>query len=152
MVKITEQLLEQGKSSRGAWSNKQLKALGLKEGFNFNKGWKYKLIGKMVSKEQVNTFLALKDAHLKNKQGHYKPNDNILFDKYCLPEERKPDIWAGTHKYNCSTCIHGVTGSCTDGDANSLCGYYYSLDGTMHGIELSRQESKEEELPLFAGV
>lgn len=81
MVKVTKELLEQGRSSRGAWSNRQLRALGLKKGFNFNKGWKYKLIGSWVTEDQVERFLALKDAHLKNKKGYYKPNDDILFEQ-----------------------------------------------------------------------
>jgi len=43
MVRITEQILEEGKSSKGSWSKKQLQVLGTTA--YLNKGWKERLIG-----------------------------------------------------------------------------------------------------------
>ena len=65
MPKITIELLEAGKSMNNFWSERQLAILGL----DFkNKGWKKRAIGKEITQEQVDKFLLLKDAHLKNKQ------------------------------------------------------------------------------------
>lgn len=59
---ITEQVLEQGLSSNGAYSYKQLKCLGTKA--HKNPGWRDKLIGSSVPDDKVEEFLSLKDEHL----------------------------------------------------------------------------------------
>jgi hypothetical protein len=67
---VTKEILEQGMSINGAWSLKQLKALGIvhKGSRKFPaKGWKDKLIGSDVHFSRIETFLTLKDAHLKKK-------------------------------------------------------------------------------------
>lgn len=73
-MRITQEILEQGRSSRGGWSNKQLKALGLpdiwinpKDG-GLKKDWKKWLLSSEVPIESIERFLSLKDKHLKPKQ------------------------------------------------------------------------------------
>ena len=66
MVTVTLALLEQGMSLNGSWNRAQLQALGVKTIWH-NKGWKSRLIGSKVTKEQVNEFLRLKNRHLAHK-------------------------------------------------------------------------------------
>lgn len=61
---LTEEILNQGKSINGFWSNKQLYALGLSE---IKKGWKTEVLGKELSSDNINNFLSLKNKHLKHK-------------------------------------------------------------------------------------
>jgi len=66
---ITEDILEQGLSSNGGWSNKQLKALGLPKQYfkrdgGLLKGWRRFLVGLDVPEEYIVRFLELKNAHL----------------------------------------------------------------------------------------
>ena len=61
---ITNQIIEQGRSSRGGWSHDQFRCLGE---FEFKKGWKKELIGKDIPEEKIKCFLELKDKHLANK-------------------------------------------------------------------------------------
>lgn len=65
MVIFTEEILNQGKSKNGFWSNKQLYALGLTE---IKKGWKRVVIGKELPDEFIQLFLALKNKHLKKEE------------------------------------------------------------------------------------
>ena len=67
MVTITEELLEEGLSRKGGWNKKQLQALGVKD-FLQEPGWKKRLIGAVVTEEQKNEFLRLKNAHLDQKR------------------------------------------------------------------------------------
>lgn len=67
---ITAELIEQGRSIRGGWNLKQLRALGLSGNYfrsngGLYSGWKWDLIGKNVPKENIDNFLTLKDKHLK---------------------------------------------------------------------------------------
>lgn len=66
MPVITNQLLNQGKSVRGSWSTAQLAQLGID--ITNNSGWLKKSIGKSVTQEQIDNFIALKDSHLVNKE------------------------------------------------------------------------------------
>ena len=60
---ITNELIEEGKSSKGGWNNEQFKCLGeLKFAV---KGWKKRVIGTEVSKDAIKRFLELKDLHIK---------------------------------------------------------------------------------------
>lgn len=80
---VTEQILQAGMSDRGAWSLKQLKCLLPAKEFMGNKGafpdhgWRKRIIGRNVSKKQIERFLELKNAHLKEKTGQLftKPRD-----------------------------------------------------------------------------
>ncbi len=67
MVTVTQELLEQGLSVNGAWSRKQLVAIGVpvRKRFKLIKGWKDRLIGSVITEQQKTRFLALKDAHIK---------------------------------------------------------------------------------------
>ncbi len=89
MVKVTPELLEQGISVNGAWSKKQLLALGVPVGKRFKliKGWKDRLIGSEITEQQGNLFLMLKNEHL----DEYEP----LFDMECLNSQHMQEIGAG---------------------------------------------------------
>jgi len=58
---VTETILHNGKSRNGGWSLKQIKLLGADGRV---RGWKRKIIGSQVSETNIESFLALKDAHL----------------------------------------------------------------------------------------
>ena len=64
---ITKALLDKGKSSRGAWSNKQVRLLGEPDGMINNHGWQKRVIGRYIPDVDAERFVALKDAHLKGK-------------------------------------------------------------------------------------
>ena len=59
---FSEQMLINGMSDNGGWSEDQLLCLGVKRGFN--KGWKRLLIGKDVPREDIIRFYELKNYHL----------------------------------------------------------------------------------------
>ena len=67
MIRVTTELLEQGLSRNGAWSRKQLIALGVpvRRRFKLIKGWKDRLIGSEITEQAKNLFLELKDKHIK---------------------------------------------------------------------------------------
>ena len=82
---ITKELLDKGKSSRGAWSNKQVKLLGEPNGMIDNHGWQRRVLGRYISDVDAERFVLLKDAHLKGKKRgrsnqthHGKTKDDIL--------------------------------------------------------------------------
>ncbi len=60
---LTKEIFEQGKSSNGSWSGKQLALFGVT--IKLNKGWKNTIIGREWPKEIINQFINLKDKHLK---------------------------------------------------------------------------------------
>lgn len=60
-MKLTNKIIEQGRSSRGGWSLKQFRRFGVKK---FKKGWKRKIIGRDFPLEVIERFLSLKDVHL----------------------------------------------------------------------------------------
>lgn len=63
---FTQDILEKGKSSNGAWSARQLRLLGLD--FNaLETGWAKRLIGTDIPQSVIEAFLSLKDAHLKGQ-------------------------------------------------------------------------------------
>ena len=68
---FTLDILNQGKSRNGFWSNKQIYALGLSE---IKKGWKNEVIGKELSIDNINKFLDLKNKHLNNNNNN---NNNL---------------------------------------------------------------------------
>ena len=62
---ITKEILEAGRSSRGLWSMKQIRMLGVS---SFSVSLPKTIIGKEFPEEIVQEFLALKDKHLKPEQ------------------------------------------------------------------------------------
>jgi|GEM_PF-5522597 len=64
---ITEELLLKGMSSRGAWSEAQVRLLG-EPGTQDNKGWRRNVIGRDIPDADADRFVELKDAHLKQKK------------------------------------------------------------------------------------
>ena len=65
MVTITKELLQQGLSRNGGYNGAQMEVLEVEPAWN--KGWKRRLLGKLITEQQKKTFLALKDSHLKDK-------------------------------------------------------------------------------------
>ena len=66
---ITNELLEEGISSNGAWNLAQLKALLPQKEFARPyawpaKGWKQRMIGSKVTQNQIVKFLRLKNKHI----------------------------------------------------------------------------------------
>lgn len=61
---LTRKLLYEGVSSKGGWSDEQLRLLGVKEK---KKKWMDRLIGTLVSTENYQKFLSLKDLHVKDE-------------------------------------------------------------------------------------
>jgi len=82
---ITDEIIEQGKSRNGGWSDKQWRLLGIINHYKI-KGWKKRLIGKTFSEETIKKFLELKDKHIKSgtkKKKNHKRNRSgyILVNK-----------------------------------------------------------------------
>ena len=73
-MRITERIINNGKSRYGGWSARQLRVLGVSR---FVRGWKRRVIGKRISKSRIDRFLALKDAHLEKFSGQ-----QFFFDIY----------------------------------------------------------------------
>lgn len=63
-MKLTKEILDQGKSINGYWSKKQLTLLGL-DFFHLRKGWKRSIIGWQFSPQTIDEFVSLKDKHIK---------------------------------------------------------------------------------------
>ncbi len=61
-VTLTENHLQMGISKQNGFSRNQIAALG---DTMDKKGWRRRLIGKIVTADQFNKFLALKNAHIK---------------------------------------------------------------------------------------
>ena len=68
-VKLTHELILLGQSSHGAYSYRQLELLGepVRPGTSPVKGWRRRLVGKLVPKASFDEFVNLKDAHLNAK-------------------------------------------------------------------------------------
>ena len=62
-IELTLELLNKGKSIRGAWSAKQLKIFGL-DFNNLKKGWKKRIVGSSFLESDIKEFIRLKDNHL----------------------------------------------------------------------------------------
>lgn len=78
-MKITQAILNKGKSSNNGWSYRQISLLGENQK---NRGWKKRIIGKNVPRYQVEQFLELKDAHLrKGKKKKHKHKDHVVKKK-----------------------------------------------------------------------
>lgn len=75
MVKITKELLQEGLSRNGAYNGAQMEVLEIEPAWN--KGWKRRLLGKLITEQQKETFLALKDSHLVKKIHH--PEQKMLW-------------------------------------------------------------------------
>jgi len=70
---VTQELLESGLSSHGAYNLAQLHVILPQNEFTGNgtwslrKGWKQRLIGREINQSQYEEFLRLKDRHLMHK-------------------------------------------------------------------------------------
>ncbi len=82
LLTITEEMLDNGKSSNGGYSKKQIKLLGEDATVS---GWRERIIGKSIAEENFNLFLSLKNAHL-------KPKDKIQLNKSVICPHCKKDI------------------------------------------------------------
>ena len=61
-MKLTNDIIEAGRSSEGGWSEEQLRLIGV--GWPPYPGWKRDKVGAEVADEKVAEFLRLKDAHI----------------------------------------------------------------------------------------
>lgn len=61
LVQVTWELLEEGRSSRGGWSRKQVSLFRVP--WPLQTGWAKRLIGTWVSAEAAERFLRLRDRH-----------------------------------------------------------------------------------------
>lgn len=73
-VEVTPAVLHAGMSRYGQWGDEQLACLGVP--MPKRAGWKLRLYGTLVRREQVEQFLALKDAHLSRKPRRRRTNTN----------------------------------------------------------------------------
>ena len=65
-MRLTREILEQGKSKNGSWSHEQLRIItGRPNGNNRLKGWIDLCIGRNISQENIDKFLSLKDVFSK---------------------------------------------------------------------------------------
>jgi len=134
-VRITDEILEQSKSSRGGWSNRQIAALGVKsvKTKRFNKGWKRKLLGANVPERNIKKFLEMRNAHLKGI------SQETLFEiqqqKAARRKAEEETNKIGSTKYNCGTCFHLKTKNC-DGLSNlsQVCSYWYDPNSEIIGL------------------
>jgi len=67
-IVLTKQIIEQGRSSKGGWSNQQWFCLGITSEEMKVGGWKDNIMDKEFDKELIDRFLALKDAHFDNNK------------------------------------------------------------------------------------
>lgn len=66
-MRLTEEIIEAGKSWRGGWSKRQLRLFGINK-FPLVSGWKKMIVGMEVDKKKIDKFLYLKDKHLRKKE------------------------------------------------------------------------------------
>lgn len=143
---VTEQILEQGKSSKGAWSKRQFHALGIEtkgDGMPLT-GWKKRIIGTNVPDEKIYNFLALKDRHLKGCTPLFnrplKFHHNLFIKKVQVEkaEHRRLDEETntiGSHKYNCGTCFHKKTNNCGGLSVlEKVCQFWFSPNSPIQGL------------------
>lgn len=68
---LTDNMIQDGMSKNGGWSDKQLICLGAEK----VKGWRKRLIGKRINAIRYEKFLSLKDEHL--KKGRRRRNSTL---------------------------------------------------------------------------
>lgn len=75
---ITKEIIKQGETKKGQLNGKQTIALLVSKEDKKKKGWKKRLIGKDIPKENIELFLSLKNYHFKNKKKKvYSKEDKI---------------------------------------------------------------------------
>lgn len=108
---LTSQIIDQGKSSRGGWSNEQMRLLGVSD---FTKGWRKRLIGSNVDEQNIKLFLGLKDKHLgggkkiktrKKPQFDYCDSKITYKDQYLHPNWQKMRLFVlNRDNFTCVEC------------------------------------------------
>jgi len=58
-ITITKEFIDQGKTGVGGWKKEQITILGLE--WPLRKGWQYEVIGSIISQEEADRFLSLKE-------------------------------------------------------------------------------------------
>lgn len=76
MMILTREIVEKGKSSRGGWSHKQRRVLGVD--FTEGRKWYERIIGKSYDAKVVEEFLSLKNAHLLTGTSTARDVSNIM--------------------------------------------------------------------------
>ena len=74
-MKITATLIEAGKSIRGGWNRKQMDILGVD--WPVREGWQRKVIGKEISGDEAERYLALRGT-VKRDRHKRSPVKNVL--------------------------------------------------------------------------
>ncbi len=74
-MNLTKEILEQGKSSNGGWSAKQLRLFGIE--YPLDSGWQSAIIDSDFPVEKIEKFLELRNKHLKKKLSK-KSSDFLL--------------------------------------------------------------------------
>ncbi|MBE3036966.1 MAG: hypothetical protein IMZ70_07810 [Candidatus Atribacteria bacterium] len=136
MLIVTKELIDEGLSINGALNGAQVKVLMPNEklycGFP-RSGWRKRLLGTKVTQSQVDEFLRLKNRHLAHKTRKLPPEKPLYKEIYSHMDSIRQEIKESkTEKYDCSTCIHGLTNSCTD-RPDGGCTYYYNAKTDEHG-------------------
>jgi 5-methylcytosine-specific restriction endonuclease McrA len=110
LVKLTKANLSAALSSKGSLSTKQFNVLGYKKPF---KGWKRQLIGTMFSQQQIDKFIGLKNAHLKNRKQKTSRKSTVVIPKQKVGVYYSPK-WKAKRKkikerdnYRCVSCGNG---------------------------------------------
>lgn len=67
-MKLTQQILNEGMSNNGGWSNNQWRALGVVSPHRQSKGWLKDLLGTDISQDKINRFVELRNEHLKKRK------------------------------------------------------------------------------------
>ena len=95
---LTQELLDSGLSSHGAYNLAQLHVILPQNEFTGNgtwslrKGWKQRLIGREINQSQFEEFLSLKDKHLGIKINNSK---QLTFENLSDSLELETDLYPG---------------------------------------------------------
>lgn len=78
MEKITDELIKGGMSGSGGWNKKQVELLGLK--WPLTNGWKHRIIGTSITRENALKFLKLKGETIKPRR---QIQSDLVFPSDC---------------------------------------------------------------------
>ena len=119
-MKLTKEIFEKGRSSRGGWNNKQLEVLGVGN-YKHNKGWKNLIIDKDFDPKVIEAYLTLKDDHISKDRAEriavkkglkgavltFEPVFNPIpyADQYLHPNWQKMRLYVlNRDKFTCVSC------------------------------------------------
>lgn len=106
-MKLTEELIEAGRSLNGGWSRAQTSCLGVP--WPLEHGWKKDMIGVEVSESDYARFLALKDRHLGGRSLERVADALLEKSRVKTPKPKTPQ-WA---KERAKALVKSASGSNT---------------------------------------